>query len=62
MDFSGSTNISHLYVPLIQVADILHPQLEEFGGPKPTVVPVGPDQDPSYPSYKGYCRTIQKQI
>ena len=44
--FSGSTNLSHLYVPIIQVADILHPQLEEFGGPKPTVVPVGPDQDP----------------
>lgn len=44
--FSGSTNISHLYVPLIQVADILHPQLDECGGPKPTVVPVGPDQDP----------------
>lgn len=44
--FSGSTNISHLYVPLVQVADILHPQLDEFGGPKPTVVPVGPDQDP----------------
>lgn len=44
--FGGSTNISHLYVPLVQVADILHPQLEECGGPKPTVVPVGPDQDP----------------
>lgn len=44
--FSGSTNIAHLYTPLIQVADILHPQLEELGGPKPTVVPVGPDQDP----------------
>jgi len=44
--FNGSTNISHLYVPLVQVADILHPQLEECGGPKPTVVPVGPDQDP----------------
>ncbi len=44
--FSGSTNIAHLYVPLIQVADILHPQLEGCGGPKPTVVPVGPDQDP----------------
>lgn len=44
--FSGSTNIAHMYVPLIQVADILHPQLEAFGGPKPTVVPVGPDQDP----------------
>ncbi len=44
--FTGSTNMSHLYAPLIQVADILHPQLEECGGPKPTVVPVGPDQDP----------------
>ncbi|MGZ7042995.1 MAG: tryptophan--tRNA ligase [Methanobacterium sp.] len=44
--FTGSTNIAHLYVPLIQVADILHPQIAECGGPKPTVVPVGPDQDP----------------
>ncbi len=44
--FNGSSNLAHLYVPLIQVADILHPQLEEFDGPKPTVVPVGPDQDP----------------
>lgn len=44
--FSNSTNLAHVYVPLIQVADILHPQLEKFGGPKPTVVPVGPDQDP----------------
>jgi len=31
---------------LTQSADILHPQLEEFGGPKPTIVPVGADQDP----------------
>jgi len=30
----------------IQVADILHPQLEEFGGPRPVLVPVGVDQDP----------------
>ena len=44
--FTNSTNLSHLYAPLIQVADILHPQIEEYGGPKPTVVPVGPDQDP----------------
>jgi tryptophanyl-tRNA synthetase len=44
--FNGSTNMAHMQAPLIQVADILHPQLEEFGGPKPTVVPVGPDQDP----------------
>lgn len=31
---------------LIQAGDILLPQLEEFEGPKPTVVPVGVDQDP----------------
>lgn len=31
---------------LIQAGDILLPQLKEFGGPKPTVVPVGVDQDP----------------
>lgn len=44
--FSNSTSLAHTYVPLIQVSDILHPQLEEYGGPKPIVVPVGSDQDP----------------
>jgi tryptophanyl-tRNA synthetase len=31
---------------LVQVGDILMPQLPEFGGPKPVLVPVGADQDP----------------
>ncbi|HUI86167.1 MAG TPA: tryptophan--tRNA ligase [Nitrososphaerales archaeon] len=31
---------------LIQAGDILMPQLAEFGGPKPVLVPVGADQDP----------------
>jgi len=31
---------------MIQVADILHPMLPEFGGYKHVVVPVGVDQDP----------------
>ncbi len=44
--FDNSTNIAHIYTPLLQVADILHPQLEKYGGPKPVIVPVGPDQDP----------------
>ena len=44
--FSPSTSISHIYVPLVQVADILLPQIEEYGGPKHVVVPVGVDQDP----------------
>jgi tryptophanyl-tRNA synthetase len=31
---------------ILQAADMLHPQLPEFEGPLPTVVPVGIDQDP----------------
>ena len=44
--FGGESKISHIFYPLIDVSDILHVQLREFGGPKPTVVPVGVDQDP----------------
>jgi tryptophanyl-tRNA synthetase len=44
--FSGETHISHMESVMAQSADILHPQLEEFGGPKPVVIPVGADQDP----------------
>jgi tryptophanyl-tRNA synthetase len=44
--FENSTNIAHLYAPLIQVADILLPQSELFYPETPTVVPVGIDQDP----------------
>ena len=44
--FDKSTNMAHIQAPLVQVADILLPQLEEFGGPKRVVVPVGIDQDP----------------
>lgn len=41
--FGGETNVSHMQSVVTQMADILYPQLEE---PKPTVIPVGPDQDP----------------
>jgi tryptophanyl-tRNA synthetase len=44
--FDDSTNMTHVYAPLVQVGDILHVQLEKYGGPKPTLVPVGVDQDP----------------
>ena len=44
--FTPSTNIAHIQSPLMQVADILLPQTEEFGGPRKVVVPVGIDQDP----------------
>ena len=44
--FQGETHISHMISVLVQNADILQPQLREYGGPKPTVIPVGVDQDP----------------
>ncbi|VVB71943.1 Tryptophan--tRNA ligase [uncultured archaeon] len=44
--FSGETHLSHMESVMAQSADILHPQLAEFGGPKPVVIPVGADQDP----------------
>ena len=31
---------------LLQASDMLHPQLNEFEGPIPTIIPVGSDQDP----------------
>jgi tryptophanyl-tRNA synthetase len=42
----GERQIGLYLSALVQAGDILMPQLEEFGGPKPTVVPVGVDQDP----------------
>ena len=41
--FDGETDVSHMESVVTQMADILYPQLD---GPKPTVIPVGPDQDP----------------
>lgn len=42
----GERQISLYMSALIQAGDILMPQLPEFGGPKPVLVPVGADQDP----------------
>jgi tryptophanyl-tRNA synthetase len=42
----GQLSPAKIISVLTQAADILHPQLPEYGGPKPVVVPVGADQDP----------------
>lgn len=42
----GEKPISIYMSVLVQVADIMLPQHEDFGGPKHVVVPVGFDQDP----------------
>ena len=42
--FDSETSVSHMQSVVTQMADMLYPQLAD--GPKPTVIPVGPDQDP----------------
>lgn len=42
----GNAEPAKISSALTQYADILRPQFPEKGGPKPTVVPVGLDQDP----------------
>jgi tryptophanyl-tRNA synthetase len=44
--FQGETQLAKMFVTSIQAADILQPELKDYGGPKPVVVPVGADQDP----------------
>jgi tryptophanyl-tRNA synthetase len=42
----GARHMGLYMSALVQAGDILLPQLKRFGGPKPTLVPVGIDQDP----------------
>ncbi len=60
--FAGKSNISHIFYPMIDVADILHPQLKEFGGPRPTVVPVGIDQDPHLRLARDVAARFQREF
>jgi len=46
------------YMGGVQMAHILLPQLEEFGGPKPTVVPVGIDQHPYIQVSRRFARRV----
>ena len=45
-DIYGDNSPGKMFSVMTQVADILHPQLKEYGGIKDVVVPVGVDQDP----------------
>jgi tryptophanyl-tRNA synthetase len=44
--FTNESNPGSIFYGMVQSAHILFPQLPEFGGPKPVVVPIGLDQDP----------------
>ncbi|MFZ3059889.1 MAG: tryptophan--tRNA ligase [Candidatus Methanoperedens sp.] len=60
--FNGETNIAHMVSTVTQSADILQPQLEEFGGPKPVVIPVGADQDPHIRLTRGLAYKVNMFI
>jgi len=55
--FTGETNMTHVFSPLIQTGDILHVQLPSYGGIRPVLVPVGVDQDP----HIRLCRDIAQK-
>ncbi len=56
--FNGETNIAHMVSALVQSADILQPQLKDFKGPKPVVIPVGADQDPHIRLTRGLAEKV----
>ncbi len=60
--FNGETNIAHTVSTITQSADILQPQLAEFGGPKPVVIPVGADQDPHIRLTRGLAYKVNMFI
>ncbi len=57
--FTGSSNMTHVFSPLVQTGDILHVQLEKYGGNKPTLVPVGVDQDPHIRLSRGVAQSYR---
>lgn len=54
----GKISPGKMLSALLQAADMLHPQLPEFEGPCPVLVPVGVDQDP----HLRLARDISKRI
>jgi tryptophanyl-tRNA synthetase len=58
----GERQVGLYLSALIQAGDILMPQLPEFGGPKPVVVPVGADQDPHIRLSRDLANSFQKDF
>lgn len=57
----GNADPGKISSALTQYADILRPQFPENGGPKPTVVPVGIDQDPHIRLTREVARKYKEQ-
>lgn len=55
----GEISPGKMVSALLQGADMLHPQLDEFEGPVPVLVPVGIDQDPHLRLARGMARRLK---
>jgi len=55
----GDISPGKIYSSLLQASDMLHPQLEEFEGKCPVIVPVGADQDPHLRLARGISQRIK---
>jgi len=52
----GDITPGKMLAALLQASDMLHPQLKEFEGPMPVVIPVGIDQDPHIRLARDICK------
>ncbi len=55
----GEVSPAKIASAFLQAADIAHPQLLEFEGPVPVVVPVGSDQDPHLRLVRDLCQRMK---
>ncbi len=55
----GEIDPGKMISALLQASDMLHPQLKEFEGPIPVVIPVGIDQDPHLRLARDLSRRIK---
>ncbi|MFH1630728.1 MAG: tryptophan--tRNA ligase [Candidatus Aenigmatarchaeota archaeon] len=51
----GTAELGKISAVILQIADILHPQLKAFGKPMPGIIPVGLDQDPHIRLTRDIC-------
>ena len=58
----GEKSFGQYLSALVQAGDILLPQLKDFNGPKPVVVPVGADQDPHIRLTRDLAQKYQDQF
>ncbi len=58
----GDVNPGKIISALIQASDMFHPQLDEFEGKIPVLVPVGADQDPHIRLARGMGKKIKNDF